>query len=78
MPGLESSNLWWIAAGGYALALVSAMVPWVNAEVAMHIVAMTAGALDVAFGRFLVVGTFGRLVHFGLVAFIPQLVWRTV
>ena len=157
MPDLELPNIWWIALGCYTLAVVSAVVPWVNAEVVMlsavplagspyqlgalvafvtlgqmtgktivywasrnatrpraprvqeaidrwrqrlhrhpgsalgvmlvsatlglppfYIVAIAAGALNVAFGRFLAVGTFGRLVHFTLLAFIPQLVWRTV
>ena len=157
MPGLELPDIYWIALGYYALAVVSAVVPWVNAEVVMlsavpvagspwqlgglvvlvtlgqmtgktimywasrnatrpraprvqalidrwrerlhrhpgsalgvmfvsatlglppfYIVAIVAGALNIAFGRFLAVGTLGRLVHFTLVAFIPQLVWRTL
>jgi len=155
MTGLELPNIWWIAAGYYTLAVVSAVVPWVNAEVAMlsavplagsptqlavlvalvtlgqmtgksimywlsrnatrpraprlqdaidrwrehlqrhprsalgvvlisstiglppfYIVAIAAGALNVAFGRFLAVGTAGRLVHFAVLALVPQLVWR--
>jgi membrane protein YqaA with SNARE-associated domain len=41
-----------------------------------YLVAMAAGALDVAFGRFLAVGTVGRLIHFGTIAFVPHLAWR--
>ena len=156
MTGPELPNLWWIAAACFTLAVVSAVVPWVNAEVVMfsavplagspirlavlvalvtigqmtgksimywisrnatrprsprlqnaidrwqerlqrhpgsalgvmlisatiglppfYIVAIAAGALHVAFGRFLAVGTVGRLVHFALLAFVPQLVWRS-
>ena len=157
MLGLELLNIWWIALGCYTLAIVSAVLPWVNAEVVMlsavplaespyqlgalvalvtlgqmtgktiiywasrnatrprtprlqeaidqwrerlhrhpgsalgvmlvsatlgvppfYIVAIAAGALNVAFGQFLAVGTFGRLAHFALLAFIPQLIWRTL
>lgn len=157
MTGPELSNIWWIAAGCYTLAVVSAVVPWVNAEVLMlsaaplagspiqlavlvalvtlgqmtgksimywisrnatrpraprlqnaidrwgerlqrhpgsalgvmllsstiglppfYIVAIAAGALNVAFGRFLAVGAVGRLVHFALLAFVPQLIWRNL
>jgi membrane protein YqaA with SNARE-associated domain len=157
MMGLELPNIWWIAAGYYTLAVVSAVVPWVNAEVVMlsavplarspiqlgvlvalvtlgqmtgksimywisrnatrpraphlqnainrwrdrlqrhprsalgvmlisstiglppfYLVAMAAGALNVAFGRFLAVGTVGRLVHFALLAFVPRLVGRNL
>ena len=155
MTGMEFHNLWWIAAGYYALAVVSALVPWVNAEVIMlsavplagspsrlallvglvtlgqmtgkatiywiarhavrpqaprlqraidrwreplerrpqlalgvmllsstvglpplYIITLAAGALHVAFGRFLAVGTVGRLLHFAVLAFVPQLIWR--
>ncbi|MEQ1870685.1 MAG: VTT domain-containing protein [Vicinamibacterales bacterium] len=41
------------------------------------IVSMLAGTLRVAFGQFLAVGTVGRLIHFALVAFVPELLWRT-
>lgn len=154
MTGLELPNVWWIA-GCYAIAVVSAIVPWVNAELLMlaaaplhrspielgalvalvtagqmtgksiaywisrtatdprtprlqnaidrwqdrldrhprsalgvmlisatiglppfYVVAIAAGALKVAFVRFLAVGTIGRLVHFALVALGPQLVGR--
>ena len=157
MMGLELPNIWWIALGCYAIAVVSAVVPWVNAEVVMlsavplagspyqlgalvtlvtlgqmtgkaimywvsrnatrpraprlqdaidrwrerlhqhpgsalgvmlvsstlgfppfYIVAIAAGALNVAFGRCLAVGTAGRLIHFALLAFLPQLLWRNV
>ena len=40
------------------------------------IVSMAAGALQVAFGRFLAVGAAGRLLHFAVVAFLP-LAFRT-
>ena len=155
MTGLELPGIWWIATGCYAVAVVSAVVPWVNAEVVMvsaaplaasqvelallvalvtlgqmtgksvmywvsrkavwpraprvqhaidrwherlerhpgsalgvmavsstiglppfYLVAIAAGALHVPFGRFLAVGTAGRLVHFALLALVPQLVWR--
>lgn len=157
MTSLELPNIWWIAAGCYTLAVVSAVVPWVNAEVMMlsavplagspvqlallvafvtlgqmtgksimywisrqttgprasrvqnaidqgrellhrhpgsalgvmllnsttglppfYIVAIAAGALNIAFGRFLAVGAVGRLIHFAVVAFVPQLVWRSL
>lgn len=155
MAGLEP-HIWWLAGGCYILALVSALVPWVNAEVLMlaalpfarsplhlallvalmtlgqmtgksamywcsrraafrptlrmrdsmarwkarldrhprsalgvvllssavgippfYIVSIVAGALNIAFGRFLVVGTLGRLVHFAALALVPQLIGRT-
>jgi membrane protein YqaA with SNARE-associated domain len=41
-----------------------------------YLVSIAAGALGVGFGRFLVIGFVGRLVHFGVVAFAPHLVWR--
>jgi uncharacterized membrane protein YdjX (TVP38/TMEM64 family) len=41
------------------------------------IVSMAAGALGVAFPRFLAVGAAGRLAHFAVVAFVPELLWRT-
>ncbi len=157
MTGLELPSIWWIATGCYAIAVVSAIVPWVNAEVVMisaaplamsqvqlaalvavvtlgqmtgksvmywisrtaarpraprvqhaidrwqerlqrhpgsalgvmaisstvglppfYVVAIAAGALHVPFGRFLAVGTAGRLVHFALLALVPHLVWRVV
>ena len=149
------TNIWWAAAGYYPLAVLSAVVPWVNAELVMlsavplagtplhlgalvgvvtagqmtgkavmywmaqrtrrphgprlqrllgrwkerlerrphsalavtlvssivgippfYLVAMAAGALNVAFGRFMAVGTLGRLIHFGIVAFLPHFTWR--
>ena len=155
MTGLEP-HFWWMAGGCYMLALVSALVPWVNAEVLMlaalpfarsplhlallvslmtlgqmtgksamywcsrraalrptlrmrhamarwkarldrhprsalglvlvsaavgippfYMVSIVAGALNIAFGRFLVVGTFGRLVHFAALALAPQVIGRT-
>jgi membrane protein YqaA with SNARE-associated domain len=157
VTGPELPSIWWIASGCYAIAVVSAIVPWVNAEVVMlsaaplartqvqlaalvalvtlgqrtgksimywisrkaarpraprvqqaidrwqerfqrhpgsalgvmaisstvglppfYVVAIAAGALHVPFGRFLAVGTAGRLVHFALLALVPQLVWRVV
>ncbi|MBI3048608.1 MAG: VTT domain-containing protein [Acidobacteria bacterium] len=147
-------DIWWLAAGYYALAACSAVLPWVNGELVMlsaiplagspvelgalvavvaagqmtgkaamywvgrrttrsrfrleqvvdrwrerlsrcpasglgvtfvsasvgippfYVVAMAAGALNVAFGRFVAVGMLGRLIHFGAVAFIPHLAWR--
>jgi membrane protein YqaA with SNARE-associated domain len=150
-------GIWWVAFASYAVAVASALLPWVNAEVLMlavvpaartpcqlgvlvalvtlgqmtgksiifwmsrratipraarlqkavdawrrrlsehprsavavmlasatlgvppfYIVAMAAGALDVAFGRFLAIGTACRLVHFALVALSPHLIWRNV
>jgi membrane protein YqaA with SNARE-associated domain len=41
------------------------------------LVSIVAGALNVAFARFLVAGTAGRLIHFTLVAFVPELLRRT-
>jgi membrane protein YqaA with SNARE-associated domain len=41
------------------------------------ITSMAVGALHLAFARFLVVGTAGRLVHFSLVAFLPDMLRRT-
>ena len=35
------------------------------------VVSIAAGSLKVAFGRFLAVGSAGRLLHFALVAFVP-------
>ena len=40
------------------------------------VVSIAAGTLRVAFGRFLAVGSAGRLIHFALVAFIPELLRR--
>lgn len=155
MNGLEFAGIWWVALGCYAVAVASAVVPFVNAEVLMlsavplavspyrlgalvmvvslgqmtgksimywvsrtatrprdpriqgaidqwrqrlrhrpwsalgfmfasstlgvppfYLVAIAAGALKVAFGRFLAVGTAGRLIHFGLLALLPHLLWR--
>jgi membrane protein YqaA with SNARE-associated domain len=157
MTGLELSNLGWIAASCYALAVASALMPWVNAEVLtlsaaplagspiqmaglvaivtlgqmtgktamycvsrratrprsarlqqaidrwgmqlqrhprsamgiilasstlgvppFYLVAVAAGALKIGLGQFLAIGTFGRLIHFAVVAFVPQLVWRSL
>lgn len=157
MNGLELPHIWWMVAGWYGLALVSAVVPWVNAEVLMlaalpfarsplqlallvalmtlgqmtgksamywcsrraavkptprvrdamarwkerldrhphsalgvvlvsstvgippfYMVSILAGALHVTFARFLMVGTFGRLVHFAALALVPQLIGRTL
>jgi len=148
-------GMWWLAAGYFALAVCSAVLPWVNGELVMlsaiplagspvelgalvaivaagqmtgkaamywvgqrtirrrgshleqrvnrwrerlsrcpasglavmfvsavvgippfYVVAVAAGALNVAFGRFVAVGMLGRLIHFGAVAFIPHLTWR--
>lgn len=41
------------------------------------VVSMAAGALGVAFPRFVAVGSAGRLVHFAVVAFVPELLWET-
>jgi membrane protein YqaA with SNARE-associated domain len=41
-----------------------------------YLVSIAAGALDVAFARFLVAGAVGRLVHFGALAFAPHFLWR--
>lgn len=150
-------NIWWVAAGYYTLAVLSAVLPWVNAELVMlsavplagsflqlgalvgvvtagqmtgkaamywigrytsrppgprlqtilgrwqerlercprsalgvtfvssivgippfYVVAMAAGALNMAFSRFLAVGVLGRLIHFGVVAFVPHFTWRGV
>ncbi len=149
------ANIWWVAAGYYSIAVLSAVLPWVNAELVMlsavplagsplrlgvlvgvvtagqmtgkavmywiarrtnrphgpvlqrilgrwrerlqrnprsalvvtlvssivgippfYLVAMAAGALNVAFSRFLAVGTLGRLIHFTVVAFVPHFTWR--
>lgn len=43
-----------------------------------YLVAIAAGALNVSFGRFLAVGTVGRLVHFAVVAYVPELLWRSL
>ena len=40
-----------------------------------YLVSMAAGAFGVAFGRFLAIGSLGRLIHFGTIAFVPHLVW---
>jgi len=148
-------DFWWIASGYFGLALVSAVLPWVNAELLMlsavplagsptqlgmlvgavtagqmsgkatmywmarsttrplgprlqlaldrwrarlerrpgsalavtfvssttglppfYLVSMVAGTLRMAFGRYLAVGLLGRLLHFGIVAFLPHLAWR--
>jgi membrane protein YqaA with SNARE-associated domain len=42
-----------------------------------YAVSIAAGALRVAFGRFMAVGTLGRLAHFAIVALLPDLLWRT-
>jgi membrane protein YqaA with SNARE-associated domain len=41
------------------------------------IVSVAAGALGVEFSRFLVAGSVGRLVHFTVVAYVPDILWRT-
>jgi membrane protein YqaA with SNARE-associated domain len=41
------------------------------------IVSVAAGALGVAVRRFLVAGAVGRLAHFTIVAFVPDILWRT-
>jgi membrane protein YqaA with SNARE-associated domain len=41
-----------------------------------YVIAIAAGTLRIAFGRFLAVGTSGRLLHFGVVALAPQLISR--
>jgi membrane protein YqaA with SNARE-associated domain len=43
-----------------------------------YVVSVAAGALKMGFGRFLAIGTAGRLLHFALVAFAPQLIWRNL
>ena len=40
-----------------------------------YLVSMAAGALGVAFGRFVAIGSLGRLIHFGTIAFVPHLAW---
>jgi membrane protein YqaA with SNARE-associated domain len=42
------------------------------------IVSVAAGALGVEFPRFLVAGAVGRLVHFTVVAFVPDILWRVL
>ena len=155
MTGWDLANIWWLSLGYYAFAVVSAVLPWVNAEALMlsawslppshvhlavlvlvvtagqmtgksmmywlsrsathprsprmqaavdkwrarfernprsalavvfvssaigfppfYIVSVAAGALKVAYGPFLTVGSCGRLLHFAIVALLPQLVWR--
>lgn len=150
-------DMFWVAAGSFLIAIISAVVPWVNAELLMlsivpladtsplltlfvalvtagqmtgksimywvsrratrpraarlqqtidgwrerlcshpgsalgvifasaitglppfYVVSVAAGALKVGFGRFLAVGTAGRLLHFAIVAFAPQLIWRNL
>lgn len=157
MTGVELAYTWWIAGAFYALAVLSALVPWVNAEALMlssvplagcptevaalvalatlgqmtgktviywtsrhstrpraprvqatidlwrehlrqrprsaltvmlissavglppfYIVTIAAGVLNVTFARFLAVGTIGRLVHFGLLACVPHILWRSL
>ena len=147
------AEIWWAAAAFFPLAVISAVVPWVNAELLMlsglplarthealgllvavvtagqmtgkgimfwlarlargrragrvpalaepwisrleqrpesalglvlfsslvgfppfYFVSMAAGAVGMRFGRFLTVGTLGRLIHFGAIAFVPHLV----
>ena len=43
-----------------------------------YLVSMAAGALHVAFAQFLAIGTIGRLIHFAAVAFIPELIRRSL
>jgi uncharacterized membrane protein YdjX (TVP38/TMEM64 family) len=40
------------------------------------VVSVAAGALGMAFPRFLAVGAAGRVVHFAVVAWVPHLMWR--
>ena len=54
-----------------AVVLVSAVVGLPP----FYVVSMAAGALGVAFGRFLAIGSLGRLIHFGAIAFVPHLMW---
>jgi membrane protein YqaA with SNARE-associated domain len=39
-----------------------------------YVMSLVAGALKLGFGRYLLYGTCGRLVRFGLIAFAPQLI----
>lgn len=55
-----------------AVVFVSALVGFPP----FFIVSVAAGALGVAFRRFLAIGVAGRLVHFAAVAFVPDLLWR--
>ena len=43
-----------------------------------YLVSIAAGAARLAFGRFLAVGLAGRLIHFGLIAFAPELIRRVL
>jgi membrane protein YqaA with SNARE-associated domain len=43
-----------------------------------YVVSMVAGALNVAFASFFAIGCIGRLIHFTLVAFAPELVRRSL
>ena len=43
-----------------------------------YVVSIVAGAIRVPFGAFLMAGAGGRLVHFGAVAWLPQLIWKAI
>lgn len=63
IPSAQASSL------GVAFVSAVAGVP------PFYLVTIAAGLLAVSFGRFLAVGALGRLLHFGIVAFIPHFVW---
>jgi membrane protein YqaA with SNARE-associated domain len=39
-----------------------------------YLVSVAAGALEMAFGPFLALGSVGRLLHFGVIAWLPHVV----
>jgi len=44
MPASELANIWWLSLACYGLAVVSAVVPWVNAEVLLLSASPMAGS----------------------------------
>ena len=55
-----------------AIVLVSAVV----GVPPFYLVSIAAGAFKVAFVRFFAVGASGRLLHFAIIAAVPQLLWE--
>jgi hypothetical protein len=73
-----SSDFWPTALAYFGLSIVSAVIPWVNAELVM-ISAAPLAASSTALAALVVVfaaGAVGRLVHFTVVACIPELLPR--
>lgn len=61
MPILETTSLWWLLLGCFGGAIVSALVPWVNAELLL-LVALPLAVTHQASMPLVVVVTLGQMV----------------